>query len=213
MNRSRILIADDHNLVAELCRNLLAHDFDVVGTVGNGRAMVRAALQLRPDVIVVDVAMPVLNGLDAGQRVKQMRPAVKLVFLTMHSSPELAAEAFRRGGSAYLLKTCACSELVVAVREVLCGRSYISRTLPRDTLNDRRWRDEEMVEEGARLTARQRQVLQLVAEGRAMKEVGTILKMTARTVAFHKYRIREILGAKSDAELVRYAVRNHLIAA
>src|ERR1700691_956985 len=128
-NRPRILIADDHNLVAELCKKLLETEFDVVGTVSNGRALVRAAGELKPDVIVVDVAMPILNGLDAGRQVKEVLPAVKLVFLTMNPDVEVAAEAFRRGASGYLLKTCAAAELVVAVREVLRGKTYMSPAL------------------------------------------------------------------------------------
>ena len=211
--RPRILIADDHTLVAELCRKLLETEFDVVGTVSNGRALVRAAIDLKPDVIVVDIAMPVLNGLDGGQQVKEMLPAVKLLFLTMNGDPELAAEAFRRGASGYMLKTCAASELVIAVRDVLRGKLYMSRTLPKDTINYMRRQERKMVDEDARLTERQREVLQLLAEGKVMKEIGGMLNMTTRTVAFHKYRIMEVLGAKSNAELVRYAVRKHLVAA
>ena len=209
----RILIADDHTLMAELCKRLLETEYDVVGTVNNGRAMVRAAAELKPDVIVVDIAMPILNGLDAGQRVKEMMPSIKLVYLTMNMGADVAAEAFRRGASGYLLKTCASSEMLVAVQEVVRGKSYISRTLPKDTVNYLRWQDEEMVDEEARLSARQREVLQLLAEGKAMKEVGGVLNMTTRTVAFHKYRIMEVVGARSNAELVRYAVRTHMVAA
>jgi DNA-binding NarL/FixJ family response regulator len=212
-HRSRILIADDHTLVAELCQKLLATEFEVVGIVSNGRAMVRAATELTPSVVVVDVGMPVLNGLDAGEQVKKMLPAVKLVYLTVNSDPSIAAEAFRRGGSAYLLKTCAAAELVTAVREVLRGNSYMSRTLSKDAVNYLRRHEKEMLDEGNRLTERQREVLQLVAEGKGMKEIGATLNMTIRTVAFHKYRIMEVLGAKNTAELVRYAVRNHVIAA
>jgi DNA-binding NarL/FixJ family response regulator len=209
----RILIADDHTLMADLCKRLLETEYDVVGTVNNGRAMVRAAAELKPDVIVVDIAMPILNGLDAGQRVKEMMPSIKLVYLTMNMGADVAAEAFRRGASGYLLKTCASSEMLVAVREVLRGKSYISRTLPKDTVNYLRWQDEEMGDEEARLSARQREVLQLLAEGKAMKEVSAVLNLTTRTVAFHKYRIMEVLGARSNAELVRYAVRTHMVAA
>jgi len=212
-NRARILIADDHTLVAELCKRLLEMEFEVVGIVGNGRDLVRAAAQLKPDVIVVDVAMPVLNGLDAGEQVKEMWPAIKLIFLTMNPDPQVAAEAFRRGGSAYLLKTCASAEMVVAVREVLRGKTYMSRTIPKDTVNYLRGQDWRRAEGEERLTERQREVLQLLAEGKVMKEVGSILNMTTRTVAFHKYRIMEVLGAKSNADLVRYAVRKHMVAA
>jgi DNA-binding NarL/FixJ family response regulator len=212
-NRPRILIADDHTLVADLCRQLLETEFEVVGTVNNGRALVRAATELKPDVIVVDVAMPILNGLDAGQQVKEICPAVKLVFLTMNSDIELAAEAFRRGASGYLLKTCAASEMVTAVHDVLRGRSYMSKTLRRDDVNYLRRTETKLVEEDERLTERQREVLQLLAEGKVMKEIADILNMTTRTVAFHKYRMMEALGAKSNAELVRYAVRHHIVAA
>ena len=212
LNRSRILIADDHNLMAELCKKLLEPEFDVVGTVSNGRAMLQAAAELRPDVIVVDVAMPILNGLEAAHRVKEILPLVKLVFLTMHKDPKLAAEALRRGASGYLLKTCASFEMVTAIRKVLRGESYLSSTLDTERVKYCQWRYRKLAEEKERLTERQREVLQLLAEGRVMKEVGTILKMTPRTVAFHKYRIMETLGARSSADLVRYAVRNRMVA-
>jgi DNA-binding NarL/FixJ family response regulator len=212
-NRSRVLIADDHNLVAELCKRLLETEFNVVGTVSDGRALVRAAAELKPDVVVLDIAMPILNGLDAGRQLKEMLPAIKLVYLTMNPDAELAAEAFRRGASGYLLKTCAAAEMVVSVREVLRGKAYISSALSRDTVNFLRRQDKELAREDERLTERQREVLQLLAEGKVMKEVGGILHMTTRTVAYHKYRIMEVLGAKSSAELVKYAVRNHMVAA
>ena len=212
-NRSRVLIADDHNLVAELCKRLLEVEFDVVGIVSDGRALVRAAAELRPDAVVVDVAMPILNGLDAGRQVKEMLPAVKVVYLTMNPDVDIAAEAFRRGASGYLLKTCAAAEMVLAVREVLRGKSYMAAALPRDTVNFLRRQDKKMVQEDERLTQRQREVLQLLAEGKVMKEVSSILNMSTRTVAYHKYRMMEVLGAKSGAELVKYAVRNHMTAA
>ena len=212
-NRFRILIADDHNLVAELCRKLLETEFEVVEVVADGRALVRAARELKPDVIIVDVAMPILNGLDAGRQVKAMLPSVKLVYLTMNPDPEIAAEAFTRGASGYLLKTCASSEMVQAVREVLQGKTYLSRALSRNDIDCLRWQQKELIDESERLTDRQREVLQLLAEGKVMKEIGSILKMTTRTVAYHKYRIMEVLGAKTNAELVKYAVRNHIVAA
>jgi DNA-binding NarL/FixJ family response regulator len=212
-NRSRVLIADDHTLVAELCKKLLETEFDVVGTVSDGHALVSAAGELKPDVIVVDVAMPILNGLDAGQQVKQMLPAVKLIFLTMNPDIEIAAEAFRRGAHGYLLKTCAAAELVLCVRDVLRGKSYLSPSLSKDTVNFLRNQDKQMVNEDQRLTERQREVLQLLAEGKVMKEVSSILHMSTRTVAYHKYRVMEVLGAKSTAELVKYAIRHHIVAA
>jgi DNA-binding NarL/FixJ family response regulator len=212
-NRSRILIADDHNLVAERCKRLLEPEFQVVGTVSNGRDLVRAAAELKPDVIVVDVAMPVLNGLDAGKQVKEALHTVKLVYLTMNTDPELALEAFDRGASGFLLKTCAASEMVLAVREVLRGKTYVSPTL-KERVAYLRWERKKMiVEEADRLTERQREILQLLAEGKVMKEIAYTLNLATRTVAFHKYRIMDVLGTKSNAELVRYAVRNHLVAA
>ena len=134
-HRSRILIADDHTLVADLCRTLLEKEFHVVGSVRDGRALIESAIDLRPDVIIVDIAMPILNGLDAGQKVKEILPAVKLVFLTMNPDPEIAAEAFRRGASGYLLKTSAADEMVLAVRRVLRGMSYISLPLSKETVD------------------------------------------------------------------------------
>jgi DNA-binding NarL/FixJ family response regulator len=185
----------------------------VVGIVSDGRALVRSAGELKPDVVVVDVAMPVLNGLDAGLQVKEMLPAVKLVYLTMNTDVEVAAEAFRRGAHGYVLKTCAAAEMVLAVREVLRGKSYMAAALSRDTVNFLRRQDRKLIREDERLTERQREVLQLLAEGKVMKEVGDILNMATRTVAYHKYRMMEVLGAKSSAELVKYAVRNHMVAA
>ena len=193
-NRPRVLIADDHTLVADLCKKLLQTEFEVVGIVANGRALVRAAAALKPDVIVVDIAMPVLNGLDAGRQIKEMMPAIKLIFLTMNPDPEVAAEAFRRGGSGYLVKTCASSELVMAIRKVLGGERHLSRTLPKDTVEFLRRQDTKLIEEAERLTPRQQEVLQLLAEGKDMKEVGSILKMATRTVAFHKYQIMDDHG-------------------
>lgn len=209
----RVLIADDHTLVADLCKKLLETEFEVVGTVSNGHDLVRAGLQVKPDVIIVDIAMPLLNGLDAGEQLKNALPAVKLIFLTMNGDTDLAAEAFRRGASGYLLKTCAASEMVIAVREVLRGKTYMSRALCKDEVNYLRRQEKKLVDEEYRLTERQREVLQLLAEGKVMKEIGGVLNMSTRTVAFHKYRIMEALGARSSAELVRYAIRNHIVAA
>ena len=212
-NRVRILIAEDHTLVADLYKRLLEPEYEVVGIVNNGRAMIHAAAKLKPDVIVVDITMPILNGLDAGQQVKELWPAIKLIYLTMNPDPEVAVEAFRRGASGYLLKTCASSEMLIAVRDVLRGKSCMSRSLPKDIVDCLRWEHKEMVNEDMRLTARQREVLQLLVEGKVMKEVGSILNMATTTVAYHKYRIMGLLGAHSNAELVRYAIRNHMVAA
>jgi len=210
-SRRRVLIADDHNLVAELCKGLLEKDFDVVRVVGDGLALVKAAGELKPDVIVLDIAMPALNGLEAGRRVKILLPTVKLVYLTMNSDSDVAAEAFTRGASGYLLKTCAAEELVLAVREVLRGKAYLSKEMSLDTINALRWQHKQRASVDVRLTDRQVDVLQLLAEGKVMKEVGSVLNMSTRTVAYHKYRMMEALGVKSSAELVKYAVRIHMV--
>ena len=212
-NLPRILIADDHILVAEACKKILESEYEIVATVGDGRALVRAAIALKPHLIIVDVAMSLLNGLDAGQQVKEVLPAVKLVYLTMSHDADLAAEAFRRGASGFLLKTCAASELAIAVRDVLRGMSYLSPTIAKDTVDFLLRQDAKLIDEAYRLTDRQREVLQLLAEGKCMKEVAGILNISTRTVAFHKYRMMEVLNAKSSAELVQYAMRHHLIAA
>ncbi len=211
--RSRILIADDHKLVAELFQRLLANDFDVVGTVGDGHSLVRAAAELKPDLILIDVWMPLLNGLDAGGQIKKTLSTVKLVYLTMNPDPEVAAEAFARGASGYLLKTCDAEEMVLAVHEVLRGKTYLSKAMSREAIDGIRWEHKQLVDVDAQLTDRQREVLQLLAEGKAAKEIGCILNMSYRTVVYHKRRIMKILGATSNAELVRYAIRNHIVAA
>jgi DNA-binding NarL/FixJ family response regulator len=199
--------------VAQSVEKLLETVFDVVGIVKDGHAMVRAAADLKPDLIFIDVGMPVMNGLDAGGRVKEILPAIKLVYLTMNSDPELAVEAFHRGASGYLLKTAAASELVTVIRQVLKDKSYVSSIL-KDDANLLQWQQKPVVvDEGERLTARQREVLQLLAKGKRMKEVGILLKVTPRTVAYHKYRMMDVLGIDSNAELLRYPLRNDIVAA
>jgi len=211
--RPRILIAEDHLFLAELCKKLLDGEFVVIGIVTDGRAMVRQATRLRPDVILVDVAMPTLNGLDAGRQVKKILPSTKLLYLSMKNDPEIVAEAFRFGASGYMLKTCTSSQLVVAVREILRGKTYLSPTLPRETIGYLRRQNASSVKSAARLTEREREVLQLLAEGKCMKQVGAVLNVTTRTVAFHKYRMMERIGASTSADLVRFAVENHVVAA
>jgi DNA-binding NarL/FixJ family response regulator len=209
-NRPQVMIADDHAFVADACRKLLEPEYDVVATVGDGRALVRVATNLKPQVIIIDIGMPLLNGLDAGCQVKEILRSVKLLFLTMNRDPALAAEAIRRGASGYLL-TCAASELIIAIREVLKGMLYLSPAIAKETVDFLLRQDKVFIDEGQRLTERQREVLQLLTEGKSMKQVAYALNMSKETVAFHKYRIKEILNAKNDAELVQYAVRNHLI--
>ncbi len=213
MLKPRILIADDHVLVAEACKKLLETDYEVVGIVRDGRTLVRSATELKPDVVLVDIGMPILNGLDAGQQIKEAAPAVRVVYLTMNSDVELAAEAFRRKASGYILKTCAASELLIALRTVLRGGTYLSPAISKDAVGFLVRQNKELVEESERLTERQREVLQLLAEGKSMKEVASILSVATRTVAFHKYRMMEQLNLKTNAELVQYAIKHHIIAA
>jgi DNA-binding NarL/FixJ family response regulator len=212
VNRSTLVIADDHKLLTELCRSLLEPEFNVVATVSDGHALVRAAVEFKPSVIVADIGMPLLNGLDAAEEIKRLMPAVRVVFLTMDNSTDLAAEAFRRGASAYLHKTCASNELVIAVRRVLRGLSYLSPSIDKNAVEFLVRKNRAMVSQDQRLTERQREVLQLLAEGSSMKRVADVLNISVRTVAFHKYKMMEVLGTKSSAELVQYAMRNHMIA-
>jgi DNA-binding NarL/FixJ family response regulator len=210
MRRPRVLLAEDHRLLREAFVKLLEPDCDVLGAVADGRALIEAAPKLRPDVVVVDIAMPLLNGLDAARQLKRSMPSVKVIFLTLSEDPDLAAEAFRAGGSAFLLKNSAASELLQAIADVMQGRSYVTPLATRDMVNNLLRRPESA--KGAReLSPRQREVLQLLAEGRTMKEVASILNITARTVAFHKYRMMEDLGIKSTAELVQYAIKARIV--
>jgi DNA-binding NarL/FixJ family response regulator len=210
-NRPKIMIADDHIFMAEACKKLLEPEFDVVATVADGRALVRIAATLKPELMIIDIGMPLLNGLDAGYQVKELLGSVKLLFLTMNADPALAAEAFRRGASGYLLKTCAASELIVAVREVLKGRSYLCSAIAKETVDILLHQEKKSIDEGQLLSNRQREVLQLLTEGKSMKEAAYILNVTMSTVAFHKLRITKVLCARSNTDLVQYAVRNHLI--
>jgi DNA-binding NarL/FixJ family response regulator len=213
MLKPRILIVDDHTLIAEACKKLLDPEYEVVGIVSDGRAAIQAAMETKPNVVLIDIGMPLLNGLDAGQQIKTAMPTTKLVYLTMNTDVELAAEAFRRKASGYLLKSCAASELLVGLRIVLRGGTYISQSVSKDTVGFLVRQESELIEEGDRLTERQREVLQLLAEGKSMKEVAAILKVATRTVAFHKYRMMELLRLRSNAELVQYALRHHFISA
>ncbi len=208
--RPRVLIADDHTFVAEACGKLLEPEFEVVGIVADGQALLEKAPDLKPDIIVLDVGMPMLNGLEAGKRIKSIVRTVKIVYLTMNNDLGIAAEAFRLGASGYLLKTSAAAELPNAIREVLKGKLYVSPLITKDV--DTFFLEVRVSHMGQeKLTDRQREVLQLLAEGRSMKEVAYILKLTPRTVAFHKYKIMELLRLKTNADLVQYAIREHVI--
>ena len=208
--RRRVLLADDHTLVLEAFEKLLEPDYTVVGAVSDGRALLAAAAELKPDVIVLDVAMPLLNGLDAARQLKKTTPAIKLIFLTMNEDPNVASEALRAGASGYLLKTSASSELSKAINEALCGRSYVTPAITEGMMESfiRQPGDNR---DALQLSLRQREVLQLLAEGRSMKEAAKILNITPRTVAFHKYRMMEKLNVKNNADLIQYAIRTHIV--
>lgn len=210
MSRTRVLLADDHTLITAALRKLLEGEFEVVGSVEDGRALLNAAIDLRADVVVLDIGLPLLNGLDAGQQLRERHPGIKIVYLTQNRDPNLAVEAFRRKASGYLLKNSAASELSLAIREAVRGRSYVSPLIAKAMM-------ECMLNRGPGaeglpgLTPRQREVLQLLAEGKSMKEVAAILNITTRTVEFHKYRVMELLSLKTNAELVQYAVRQGIV--
>src|SRR4051812_46438450 len=211
MRRPRVLLADDHRLVREAFAQLLEPGCDVVGTVADGRALLAAAHELRPDIVVVDIAMPLLNGLDAARQLKGRMPEVGLIILTVSEDPDLPAESFRAGASGYLLKNSAASELLTAIQEVYEGRSYITPLVTQGLVGSL-IRDPGPARGSGQLTMRQREILQLLAEGRTMKEIAHILEITPRTVAFHKYRMMEDLGIKTSAELVRFAIKGHVVA-
>jgi DNA-binding NarL/FixJ family response regulator len=208
MARPRILMADDHVMLLEAFKALLEPDCEVVGTVTDGRMLLEEFSRLHPDVVLLDIAMPLLNGLDAGRQLKAQARSVKLIYLTMNPDPDLAGEALRLGASGYVLKSSAAQELTQAIQEALRGRSYITPLITRDVVGS-------LIEPRTprhELTTRQREVLQLLAEGKSMKEVAAILDLTPRTVAFHKYRMMEQLRLKTSAELVTFAVREGMVA-
>ena len=209
-HRARLLIADDHTLLAEACKSFLEPEFEVVGIADNGRTLLRLVSELRPDVVVLDIAMPKLNGLDAGEQIKHLSPATKLVFLTMDMSPEVAAEAFRRGASGYVVKSSSAEELARAIRRALKSESYLSPAITKETVEFLLRSGDSYVEE-KRITRRQSEVLQLLAEGLSMKEIANVLNLKQGTVAFHKYKMMETLGLKSNAELLQYAIKHHVV--
>ena len=211
MSRGRILLADDHALLLDAFKKLLEPVYQVVGAVTDGRALIEQTTKLRPDILLIDVAMPRLNGLDACESIKALLPSARIIFLTMNEDVETAVEAIRRGASGYLLKKSASAELFTAIQAVLQGRTYITSFFSRG-LNSL-FVSQAKTGHGRRtLSLRQREVLQLIAEGRSMKEAADILKLTPRTIAFHKYSIMEHLGIKTTAELIQYALQRGVVA-
>jgi DNA-binding NarL/FixJ family response regulator len=203
-------LADDHTIVAQGLQAILKDKFDLVGTVTNGRALVDSVKDLRPDVVVTDISMPLLNGLDAVRKMKADGIEAKIIILTMHTESHLAAYAFRAGVSGYLLKQAAGEELVTAIQEVALGRTYLTPLIAKDLISilmeSRDSQDKE-----TQLTTRQREVLQLIAEGKTMKEVAAALNISTRTAESHKYDIMEALGVRTTAELVQHAIKLGLI--
>ena len=197
--------------MAEALQHLLQTEFEVVETVRDGRALVEAVSRLEPDLVVADIAMPLLNGLDAGDQIRAAMPRVKIVYLTQHRDPRYAAEAMRRHAAGYVLKEAAASDLIAAIRDALDGRPYVSPLIASQIDGGAGLKSAETLTRD--LTPREREVLQLLAEGKSMKEAAAILHISAKTVEFHKYRVMELLGAKTSAELVRHAIRQGLITA
>ena len=209
MRRARVLLADDHQIVAEGLCSLLETEFDIIGTVSDGRALVEAARQLGPEVIVVDISMPLLNGIEATRQIKQVAPQTHVIVLTMHADATYATRAIEAGAAGYVLKHSATAELVTAIREALQDRTYVSPRIATTHLQvsvDRRPSPADPP-----LTPRQREVLQLLAEGHSAKEIAAILGISPRTAEFHKYRMMEMLKVQSGAELIRYAIRHGII--
>ncbi len=207
MVRPRVLLADDHAMVLTAFRKLLEGECDVIGQVSDGESLVAATRSMRPQVVVLDISMPVLNGLEAARRIREFDADTRLVFLTMHEDTDLMLEAFRAGASAYLLKRSAASELILAIREVIADRPYITPLLARNVV-----RSIGSAEHKVRsLTPRQRELLRALAAGASMKEAAVMLGVSPRTIAFHKYRMMKQIDVRSTAELIRYAVERHLV--
>lgn len=209
MKRTRVVLADDHTLLLEALKNLIEPEFEVVGMFPDGLALVNEVPLLNPDVIVLDIRMPTMNGLNAGERLKRLMPSVKLVYLTQDQDPDLAAQAFRLGASAYLLKNSAASELAHAIRLVMRGSPYVTPLMTQGMAGSVIHCFKRMKSPPS-LTLRQKEVLQLLAEGRSMKEAAFILKVSPRTVAYHKYIMMEHLKIHSSAELIEYALKSSL---
>jgi DNA-binding NarL/FixJ family response regulator len=209
MARTKVLLADDHTLFCHLIAELLKSEYDVVGVVRDGRELLMAAAALSPDVVIIDISMPWLNGLDAGRRLKKENPKLKLIYLTMNNDLEYAREALEAGASAFVLKNTPSSELLRAIRDALKGGSYLAPEIRR-AMDDAFVRDPKAVTRPQHLTDRQREVLQMLAEGRSLREISELLKISYRTARFHKFKIREELGISKDSDLVKYALKHGL---
>ena len=211
MSKARILLADDHRIVIEGLKKLLEPEYDVVGTVEDGRALIAAVDKLQPDVVVADISMPHLNGIEAVRQIRKKNPQIRVVILTMHQDVQYAARAFEAGASGFVLKVSAPSELITAIGEVLKGKTYVTPIIAGELIQSYREGNEYPEVVFSRLSARHREILQLVAEGHSAKEIGKILNISARTVESHKYQIMEILNVKTSAELVQFAIKHGII--
>lgn len=210
MSKVRVLIADDHQIVAEGLRSLLEPEFELVGIVADGREALAAVQALRPDVVVLDITMPTLNGIEAAAQLRAAGCPARVIFLTMHREATYAARALDAGAAGFVLKHAAATELVTAIREAVQGRTYVTPLIAAELLREYRDRDGHRATAFEQLTPRQREVLQLVAEGRSAKEIAHLLHISPRTAEFHKARLMEVLGATSTAELVRHAIQHGL---
>lgn len=210
--RPRVLLADDHALVLEGLAKLVSEECDLLGKVEDGRALIQAATKLEPDVIVLDVSMPKLNGLDAGRQLKKRLPFTKLIYLTMHADPLYAKEAFEIGASGFLLKRSAASELLQAIHAVMKGQFYVTPVIAKDFLGIFAQQDSapHHIEADA-LTSRQREVLQLIAEGHSTKEMAAMLNVSPKTIEFHRAQVNRVLNLHSTAELTKYAIAHGLV--
>lgn len=211
MKRPRVLLADDHRLVAEALKSMLSSEFELLDIVEDGRALVAAAKKLRPDVIVADITMPHLNGIDALAQLKRDDPGVKVVFLTMHQDAAYARRALEAGALGFVLKHSAPAELVAAIRAALKSQTYVTPTLAGEVFRAIRNEPQGVSDPVAKLTPRQREILQLLAEGRSAKEIADTLAISARTVEFHKYQMMETLGLHHSAELVHFAIKHGIV--
>jgi DNA-binding NarL/FixJ family response regulator len=207
MKRPRVLLADDHTLVLDGLRKILEPECEVVGAVEDGRSLLAAAKQLQPDIILLDISMPLLNGVEAARRLRAAAPDAKVIFVTMHADATYVAGAFRAGASGYVLKRCASLELLKAINQVLSGREYVTPLIGKDRGDPPEW-PRGAGEASGELTVRQREVVQLVAEGHPVKEIAVILNITGKTVAFHKANVMRRLGIRSTAELTKYALEH-----
>ena len=211
MSRPRVLLADDHRLVSEGLKSLLTEDFDIVGMVEDGRALVASAKELHPDVIVADISMPHLNGIDAIAQLKKSNASVKVILLTMHQDPAYARRAFEAGAVGFVVKHSAPAEIVMAIHAALKGQTFITPALASDVLRQAAHGSEETREDAGHLTPRQREILQFLAEGCSAKEIAARLSISPRTVEFHKYQMMEMHGLHSSAELIHFAIKHGVV--